>query len=184
ACNKNSVNNGGTGSDAADLQVQADDQAQVSSEDEALSNDINTALYSQASIAGSASSSSVSGTTSVNSTDQANGVAGPILNLICDATVVVNTDSDPRTITITYNGTNCWGNRTRTGVVVISIPAGVHWRDKGAVVSVDVQDLVITRKRDNKSITINGNKTFTNVSGGLLENLSSLGTITHTVSGN
>jgi hypothetical protein len=68
-------------------------------------------------------------------------------------------------------------------VVVISIPAGIHWRDKGATVTVDVENLVITRKRDNKSITINGTKTFTNVSGGLLENLSSLGTITHTVSG-
>ena len=185
ACNKNNVNSGGSGGDnATELQTQADDHAQVSNEDEAVSNDVNTALYSQASIAGNSVSSMESGTTSVNSTEQVNGVTGPIHGLICDATVVVNTESDPRTITITYDGTNCAGNRTRHGVVVISIPANEHWGDKGAVVTVDVQNLVITRLRDNKSITINGTKTFTNVSGGLLTKLSSLGTITHTIAGN
>jgi hypothetical protein len=183
ACNKNNAGNGGGTTNSTELQTQADDQAQVANEDEAVSNDVNTALYSQPSIAGNSSNSSMSGTTAVNGTEQVNGVTGPITNLICDATVVVNTDSDPRTITITYNGTNCWGNRTRTGVVVISIPAGIHWRDKGAAVTVSIQNLVITRKRDNKTFTLNGSKTYTNVSGGLLENLSSLGTITHSISG-
>ena len=183
ACNKNNAGNGGTSSNVNDLQTQADDQAEVTNEDEALSNDVNTALYSQASIAGNSSASSMSGTTAVNGTEQVNGITGPISGLICDATVVIDKDSDPRTITITYNGSNCWGNRTRTGVVVISIPAGIHWGDKGAVVTVDIEDLVITRKRDNKTFTINGTKAFTNVSGGLLVNLSSLGSITHTISG-
>ena len=184
ACNKNNVNNPGSSSSTnEDLQTQADDQAQVSQEDEAITNDANTALYSQASIAGNSSSSLESGATTTMSTDQVNGMNGPIVGLICDATVVVDANSDPRTITITYNGTNCWGNRTRTGVVVISIPAGVHWGDKGATVTISIQDLKITRLRDNKSITLNGTKTITNVSGGLLVHLSSLGTITHTISG-
>ena len=43
--------------------------------------------------------------------------------------------------------------------------------------------LTITRKRDGKSIVINGTKTITNVSGGLLKDLSSLHTITHTITG-
>jgi hypothetical protein len=184
ACNKNSVNNGGTGSDnATDLSTQADDEAMVSNEDGAIANDVSTTLYYDPTIAGTSATSVGSATTAVNSTTQVNGAQGPILNLICDASVVINSDSATRTITITYNGTNCWGNRTRTGVVVITIPAGVHWEDKGAVVSATIQSLVITRIRDGKSITINGNKTFTNVSGGLLKNLASLGTITHTVTG-
>lgn len=184
ACNKNSVNNGGTGTDnASDLATQADDQAQVSNEDNAISDDVNTVLYSDPTIAGTRSLSPASAATAVNSTTQVNGIQGPILNLICDASVVINKDSAIKTITITYNGTNCWGNRTRTGVVVITIPAGVHWEDQGAVVTASIQNLVITRLGDNKSITINGNKTITNVSGGLLKNLASLGTITHTFTG-
>ncbi len=103
---------------------------------------------------------------------------------ICNATVVVDTLSNPRTITITYNGLNCIGNRTRTGVVVISMAQGVRWRNPGAVVNVNIQNLRITRLSDNKSITINGTHTYTNVSGGLLINLATLGTITHSINSN
>ncbi len=112
------------------------------------------------------------------------GKGEDLQTLICDATITVDTMSNPRTITITYNGTNCIGRFTRTGVVVISIAQGVRWRDAGAQVNLSFQNLVITRIIDNKSITINGTKTFTNVSGGLLINLALLGTITHTVSSN
>jgi hypothetical protein len=100
---------------------------------------------------------------------------------ICNATVVVDTVSNPRTITITYNGANCQGTRTRTGVVVISMAQGVRWRNAGAIVNINAQNLRITRLSDNKSITINGTHTYTNVSGGLLINLATLGTITHTL---
>lgn len=103
---------------------------------------------------------------------------------VCNATVVIDTLSNPRTITITYNGLNCFGNRTRTGVVVISMAQGVRWKNAGAVVTVNIQNLRITRLSDNKSITINGTHTYTNVSGGLLVNLATLGTITHTISSN
>ena len=40
---------------------------------------------------------------------------------------------------------------------------------------------LITRTLDNKSITLNGTQTYTNVTGGLLINLPTLGTITHTI---
>jgi hypothetical protein len=100
---------------------------------------------------------------------------------ICNASVVVDTASNPRTITITYNGANCQGTRTRTGVVIISMAQGVRWRNPGAIVNVNIQNLRITRISDNKSITINGAHTYTNVSGGLLINLATLGTITHSI---
>ncbi len=104
-----------------------------------------------------------------------------VQSLICDATVVVDTLSNPRTITITFNGINCLGNRTRTGVIVVSMAQGVRWANAGAVLNVTFQNFRITRLRDNKSITINGTQTYTNVSGGLLINLALLNTITHTI---
>ncbi len=101
--------------------------------------------------------------------------------LICDATIVVDTISNPRTITIAYNGTNCLGNRTRTGVIVISMAQNVRWRNAGAAINVTFQNFKVTRLSDNKSITLNGTQTYTNVSGGLLINLPVLGTITRTI---
>jgi hypothetical protein len=188
ACNKNNMGSGsnGGGNTNSDLQTQADDQAQISNEDEAITNDANLALYNQPSTAGSSAYlSPASATTTVMGSEQTvvNGGGNPIRNLICDATVVVDTSNAVRTITITYNGTNCWGNRTRTGVVVISMPVGVYWRDPGASVTLSIQNLTITRVRDGKAFTINGTKTITNVSGGLLMDLATLGTITHTISG-
>ena len=184
ACKKdNSANGGSSNNNQNDLQTQADDQAQVSDEDEAVTNDVNTALYSQASLAGNGSASVESGTTTINSTEKSDGINGPITGLICDATVEVNTTSDPRTVTITYNGTNCRGNRKREGVVVISIPAGIHWGDVGATVTISIQSLKITRMSDKKSIVLDGTKTITNVSGGLLVNLASLQSITHKIQG-
>lgn len=104
-----------------------------------------------------------------------------VQSLICDATIVVDTMSNPRTITITYNGTNCLGTRTRTGVIVVSMAQGVRWKNAGAQISVSFQNFKVTRISDNKSITINGTQTYTNVSGGLLINLPVLTTITHRI---
>jgi hypothetical protein len=57
----------------------------------------------------------------------------------------------------------------------------VQWKNAGAAVTITFQNLKITRLRDNKSITINGSHVYTNVSGGLLINLATLGTITHSI---
>jgi hypothetical protein len=161
ACKKD-VQSGTNTDTTSQVTTQADDQSMVSEETDAVTNDANTTLESSSSISG-----------------REDGI-----QLICDATVVKDTTTDPKTITITYNGTNCAGNRSRTGVVVISIPAGTHWKNAGAVVTVDYQNLKITRLRDNKSITINGTHTITNVSGGLLINLPDYTSITHTITSN
>jgi hypothetical protein len=144
----------------AELSTQSDDESQFSSETDAVANDADVALESS--------------TYFTARTDRTQ-------TLICDASIAVDTVSNPRTITITYNGTNCIGNRTRTGAIIISMAAGVHWKDAGAAITVTYQNLKITRVADNKSITINGSHTVTNESGGLLYNLPNLGTITHTI---
>jgi hypothetical protein len=141
----------------------SDDQSRFSNEVDAVANDADVTL---------------------ETTPGFYGRGEQVQSLICDATIVVDTLSNPRTITITYNGTNCLGNRTRTGVVVLSMAQGVRWKNAGAVLNVSFQNLKITRLSDNKSITINGTQTYTNVSGGLLINLPASGTITHTITSN
>lgn len=137
----------------------SDDQNRFSNEVDAAANDVVLTLDGTSGFAG----------------------RGESIQTICDATVVVDTMSNPRTITITYNGTNCLGTRTRTGVIVVSMAQGVRWKNAGAVINVSFQNFKVTRLSDNKSITINGTQAYTNVSGGLLVNLPILNTITHTI---
>ncbi len=169
ACKKsNNVDNSYTSD--ADLQTQSDDQTRVSSETDDVTNDVNTMLAAQTSVTGSSIAPGV----------QTTG-AYAVTSLICDASVMVDTTVNPRTITITYNGGSCGLTRTRTGVVVISMKPGVRWSDKGATITVSLQNLKITRISDGKTITLNGTHLYTNVSGGSLINLANLTSIIHTV---
>jgi len=174
------------------LSSSADDQQQVSNESNLIVNDANTALSGQSSFSGSLSSNTsfsgntqvndVNGSTAVNGTSGVNGLVNSH-QLICDATITYDTVNNQRVITIVYDGTNCWGNRTRTGTVTISLPLGQHWKDQGATATITITDLKITRLSDDKTIVLNGTKTITNVSGGLLQDLATLQTITHTITG-
>lgn len=139
---------------------QGDDHSRFSSEIDAVANDVNAALEVSAGFAGR---------------------TGNILSVICDADIEADTLGSNRTITITYNGANCLVGQKRTGKVVISMAQNVRWKNAGAVLSVNYLDLKVIRLSDNKSITISGIQTFTNVSGGLLINLPTLRTITHTI---
>ena len=138
----------------------SDDQSRFSGEIDAVANDANVMMESTAGFTGR---------------------IGDLNGLICDAEIVVDTTANPRTITITYNGSNCLGNRTRTGKIIISMAQGVRWSQAGASINVTYQNYKVTRTRDNKSITVNGTHTLTNVSGGLLINLPVLNTITHSI---
>lgn len=149
-----------TNDNSTETATHADDQNRFSGEVDAAANDANLLL---------------------EATLGFGNRGGDIQSLICDATIAVDTMNNPRTITITYNGTNCLGNRTRTGVIVLSMAQNVRWKDAGAQLNVSFQNFKVTRVSDNKSITINGTQTYTNVSGGLLINLATLGTITHTI---
>ena len=139
---------------SAELATHSDDQARFSNETDAAVNDENAAIENNSAFTGRP----------VN-----------VLTLPCDATVVL--DSIPvanpvtRRITITYNGSNCSGTRTRTGVVTLTMPLGQHWRDLGAVLTATITNLKITRISDGKSITINGVHQVTNVTGGRLIDL-------------
>ena len=156
ACKKD--NNSSSTDSSVELTAQADDQNRVSTEVDAVANDANTAISSSSSISGKVEGGG-----------------------ICDANISVDTTGTQKTVTIVYNGGGCLSTRTRTGTVVISMPKSMHWKDTGATVTVSIQSLKITRLADNKSITLNGSHTITNVTGGLLSDLSSRHTIIHTI---
>lgn len=153
SCKKN--NDAAAVDEQTEIKAQSEDQAKFSGDDDEISNDVNFAVESSPSL------------------------TGRVESLICNATVTIDSTSTPRTITIVYNGLNCAGTRLRQGTVKISMSG--PWRIAGATMTVTYQNLKITRVSDQKSITINGSKTHTNVTGGLLINLASLGVIKHRV---
>jgi hypothetical protein len=157
ACQKNSTTETDYSNEST---LHSDDQSRFTNEVDNVANDADATL---------------------DATPGFSGRGDQVQTLICNATVVVDTISNPRTITITYNGNNCINTTSRTGVVVLSMAQGIRWRNAGAVINVSFQNLKITRLSDGKSITINGTQAHTNVSGGLLINLPTLGTITHTI---
>lgn len=141
-----------------ELSTHSDDQARFSEENDAIANDANIAIENFAAFQGRVENT---------------------LGVICNATAVMDSTTTDRRITVTYNGLNCWGTHFRTGVVVLTMPLGVRWVNQGAVLTVNVQNLQVTRLRDNKTITINGSYQAMNVTGGRLSQLSSLNNIVH-----
>lgn len=150
---------------ASEIAAHADDQNRISAELDAVAADANTMLESE-----------------VNFSGKMMDPQEP--SVICGATTVVDTTVNPRTITITYNGLNCSGTHLRTGTVILSAAAGARWKNPGTVIKLSFNQFNIKRVSDNKSITINGDQFFTNVTGGLLYQLPTLNNITHTIQSN
>jgi hypothetical protein len=157
SCTKNTKDTEDYNTEAA---TQSDDQTQFSAQIDAVDNEASAIMES-------------TGTLANRGFD--------VQSLVCNASFVVDSTSAIKSITITYNGADCFNAYTRTGVVVVSIPAGIHWKNAGAAITVTYQNVVVKRLLDNKSITINGSHVITNVSGGLIYQLATLGTITHTI---
>jgi hypothetical protein len=144
---------------AAQLSSHSDDEARVSSEMDAVNWDMNVALESTATFSGRLEN-----------------------ELGFGATISYDTTGSIKKLTITYTGDDSTQTKTRSGSVVVTIPAGVRWKDAGATVTITYNNLKIVRKSDNKSITINGTHTLTNVSGGLVRSLPNSQEIVHTLS--
>ncbi|HEY6901480.1 MAG TPA: hypothetical protein VI233_12585 [Puia sp.] len=178
ACKKDGAKDTSTNMSDADLATQSDDQTRVSNETDAAFDDVSLAMNDQAAVTGS------SETPAVRYGVATQGVDTVKKTIVCDAVVTIDTSNAVHKLQIIYNGkTGCGINRKRTGTITVSIPAGVRWRDKGAVVTVTF-DLTITRVLDNKSIKLTGTHTYTNVTGGnvFALNANSTTPIVHTVS--
>jgi hypothetical protein len=172
ACKKDAAGSSNQTPSTTELQTSSDDQTMTSNENDALSNDVSASLESNGSYARAFADANMSSASMRTDGDSP----------VCDATLSYDTSGEAKILTITYNGNNCWGNRTRTGTVTISEPKGVHWKDMGATVTITISNLTITRVADGKSIVINGVKKITNTSGGLLINLANSAPVTHDIS--
>jgi hypothetical protein len=91
--------------------------------------------------------------------------AGIPCNATVDSVAVVN---DTITLFITYDGLNCNGTRNRTGQVEIKKKVGTHWGQPGATINIRYIDFAVTRVGSGRTMTLNGSKTFENVSGGFI----------------
>ena len=160
ACNKDNSTPNNNNNDNEAVTAAVTDESQVSNEMDGIALDAATAIEYEPTFSGN------------------NGVLDQI---ICDATVTYNTTTDPMTITVAYDGSNCGGGRSRTGTIVLAMAKGTEWTTAGASFTITFNDLKITKTATNKSITITGTHTVTNVSGGLLIHLATEGPITHTI---
>lgn len=111
------------------------------------------------------------------------------ITIPCGATVDTTLISQGQ-VTVTYNGANCNGTRTRTGSIVLQLPydAGTGvvtpWSDAGSTFTITYNAFQVTSVSTGKSITFNGTRTITNVSGGLVDASSTFTTpIVHHVTG-
>ncbi len=85
----------------------------------------------------------------------------------CNATLdSVVTANDTISMYVTYNGLSCNGKRLRTGNTIIKKAVGTHWVEPGASVKIIFIDYHVTKVSTGKSLTLNGYKIQTNVSGG------------------
>lgn len=159
ACKKDDKSSN-SNNDNDEVSTAISDESQVSTEMDAIAEDASTAIEYDGSFSGN------------------NQVVDQI---ICDATVDYSISTDPMTITITYDGSNCGNGRTRTGSIVLSMEKGTEWKTAGAHFTITFNNLKITKTSTNKSITISGTHIVTNTSGGLLVDLPTSQPITHTI---
>jgi len=87
----------------------------------------------------------------------------------CNATIdSTSVQNDTITLFITYNGLSCNGKRNRVGQIEIRKRIGTHWGQAGSSVKYTYINYAVTRVSTGKTITLNGTKTFENVSGGFI----------------
>ncbi|MFZ4400372.1 MAG: hypothetical protein ACOYO1_10085 [Bacteroidales bacterium] len=105
--------------------------------------------------------------------------------LPCNATIDSVLTGDTMTYTVTYNGLNCNGNKFKTGQMIFKRKITAPWSQAGTSVTLQFVNFKVTKVLTQKWIMLNGIKTWTNVSGGLIKNLGN-GTTTsvvHTIIG-
>jgi|WetSurMetagenome_2_1015567.scaffolds.fasta_scaffold122304_2 hypothetical protein len=86
-------------------------------------------------------------------------------NVTIDSAAIAN---DTITLYLVYNGLNCNGKLNRTGKIEVKKRLSERWGEPNSSVAVKFIDYTVTRVSNSKSITLNGNKLFTNVSGGFI----------------
>lgn len=149
SCKKDDTDN----TDVATLNAeQASDGEDVSASSDAIDDDIETIMTG----------------TSLKSTS---GSLPSCMHVTVDSSAIGS-----KKLTFNFDGTNCAETRTRTGQIIVTLTNGTKWADQGAVLTVQYINVKIVNNASKRYIVLNGTKTHTNVTGGLVKNLQS-GTI-------
>ena len=144
-CKKDNSSTTQTTANTNSLQNQSTDETRVSQASDEVTNDVNIVM---------------SGQSGMKSTE------GIPCNANLDSTAVIN---DTMTYYITYNGLNCNGHLFRTGQVQIKRRVNTWWHQAGTTIIYSfINYHVYHVLHPEKAITINGTRTYENVSGGLL----------------
>lgn len=90
----------------------------------------------------------------------------------CAHITIDSTSAATGLIVLNYNGNNCANTKFRLGSISVQLPyingAVVRWHNQGASITLTFNNYKVTRLSDNKSITLNGTHTITNVSGDVI----------------
>lgn len=87
----------------------------------------------------------------------------------CNASVdTVISANDTMYYHLRYNGLNCIQSKHREGLVIMKMKEGSQWQISGAIMKLEFHDYEITNVYSGKQITLNGNSTIENVSGGAI----------------
>lgn len=159
SCSKSNTSPSSGNDNTAEAEAQATDQLAYNNATDEVNDDVNAVINNK----GGSYNSRIAG--------------NPLFSLPCDLTnsnIVVDTTDNPRTITITYNGSTCNLSHTRTGTVVISFSSNYKWGTAGDVLSITFNNFTVTNSLTGKKIALNGTRTITNVTGGLLSSLPTL----------
>ncbi|HWB93302.1 MAG TPA: hypothetical protein VG605_15680 [Puia sp.] len=181
ACKKNSVFAGNEQAqvDSA-VNVQGNDQVRITSELDAVFNDINTVMTSESTIIGARSRPVVRHGVTV-----AGGPVDTVQTPVCGAMVTVDVADTPNVIAINYAGNSCDNSRYRLGTVNIYFNPGTVWSTANTTVGVNFVNVAFARYKDSAIVYIKGPFYLTNVSGGSLASLSSgaASSIVHSIIG-
>ncbi len=159
----NSVDN----TNAASAKTQSADASLVNPEMEQTDNDVDNVVSTSAKMCGA-------GNIFTNTTN------------VLPPDVTVDATTSKQTLTITFNGTLYGGCRKRTGTITVDLNNASRWIDSGAVLHYTFTNFKVVNTCTNKTITINGYRELTNLSGGNFFTLTTFKTLklTHKIRGN
>lgn len=92
-------------------------------------------------------------------------ISGTPCNASIDTVISAN---DTMYYHLRYNGLNCIQSKHREGLVIMKMKEGSQWQISGAIMKLEFHDYEITNVYSGKQITLNGNSTIENVSGGAI----------------
>lgn len=104
----------------------------------------------------------------------------------CGATVDTKNLSTHKQVTLTFDGTvKCGKDKClkREGVVQLILSKGDQWSDKGAEITMNFHNYTVARNCDNRCINLDGKKTYTNETGGLVKSMAAGDSIIHLING-